>query len=119
MAELMPSVPDCCSLLAAAIPESDFWRVFNAVEGQDRVLLMTLLHLGARKGEIFRLRWEDISFNDMTITLYTRKRKGGNLEPDMVPMTYSLKAELLWWWGTSPGKDGPCLRQPRRVPRSG
>lgn len=85
-------------------PESDFWRVVNAVEGQDRVLLMTLLHLGARKGEIFRLRWEDISFNDMTITLYTRKRKGGNLEPDTVPMTDSLKAELLWWWEHRPVK---------------
>lgn len=30
-------------------PESDFWRVVNAVEGQDSVLLMTLLHLGTRE----------------------------------------------------------------------
>lgn len=40
----------------------------------------------------------------MTITLYTRKRKGGNLEPDTIPMTDTLKTELLWWWEHRPVK---------------
>ena len=36
-------------------PEEDFWKVYDQTEGQNKVMLLTLLHLAARKGEIFRL----------------------------------------------------------------
>lgn len=85
-------------------PESDFWKCMGVVEGQDRLMLLTLLHLGARKGEVFRLTWQDISFSEKSVTLYTRKRDGGNLEPDTLPMTDALKDELLWWWENRPLK---------------
>jgi hypothetical protein len=33
-------------------PEDDFWKVYEVAEGQDKVMLLTLLHLAARRGEI-------------------------------------------------------------------
>ena len=41
-------------------PEEDFWQVYEAAEGQDRVMLLAFLHLGARRSEVFNLQWSDI-----------------------------------------------------------
>jgi len=78
-------------------PEEDFWTVYENVEGQDKVMLLASLHLASRRGELFRLKKSDIDFSNMTVTLWTRKRKGGNLEPDILPMTKELKAALVMW----------------------
>lgn len=78
-------------------PENDFWDVYNKAEGQDRVVLLTLLHLGARKGEVFNLEVEDLDFENRTVRLWTEKRKGGNREFDLVPMTETLAAALKDW----------------------
>lgn len=44
-----------------APPEEDFWAVYEAASGQDRVmLLLPRLFLAARRGEVFRLKWADI-----------------------------------------------------------
>lgn len=75
--------------------ESDFWSVVDVATGQDRVLLMTFLHTAARRGELFRLRWEDVDFEDGSVRLFTRKRKDGSLEADWIPMTN----ELCWVLG--------------------
>ena len=45
-------------------PEEDFWKVYDQTEGQNKVMLLTLLHLAARKGEIFRLTWSDVDFGN-------------------------------------------------------
>jgi len=79
-------------------PEEDFWKVFELVSGQDRVMLLTFLHLGARRGEVFRLTWQDVDFAQGRIRLATRKRRDGTLEYDWLPLTNELKSELLWWW---------------------
>lgn len=78
-------------------PESDFWRVFDEASGQDRVLLLTFLHLAARKGEVFRLRVDDLDFDNQTALISTRKREGGNTEFDRVPLTDTLAAALKAW----------------------
>lgn len=85
-------------------PEEDFWAVYNVAEGQDRVMLLSFLFLAARRGEIFRLKFSDISFSDNTVTLWTRKRAGGDLEADPVPMVGRLKQVLLAWWEHRPIK---------------
>jgi integrase len=85
-------------------PEEDFWAVESVAEGQDRVMLLTLLFLAARKGEVFRLRWTDVDFAAGTVTLWTRKRAGGDFEPDVVPMVQRLKKVLLAWWEQRPIK---------------
>lgn len=90
-------------------PEEDFWRVYDAAEGQDKVMLLTFLHLGARRGEVFRLSWSDVDFGSTRIRLWTRKRKGANLEYDWLPMTQELREALMWWWENRPIKDNPYI----------
>lgn len=72
----------------------DFRKVLNLAEGQDNVLLLTFFHTGGRRGEIFGAKWEDVDFEGQRIRLKTRKRKGGSLEEDWIPMTDEL-AEAL------------------------
>ena len=84
--------------------EEDFWAVYNVAEGQDRVMLLTFLFLAARRMEVFRLSWADIAFADSHVTLWTRKRAGGDLEADVVPMVQRLKQVLLAWWEHRPIK---------------
>jgi integrase len=78
-------------------PEDDFWKVYDLAEGQDKVMLLFSYHLAARRGETFNAKRSDIDFKNDKIRLWTRKRKGGNLEFDWMPMTQELKAALLSW----------------------
>jgi len=76
-------------------PEGDFWKVYETAQGQDKVILTACLHLAARKGELFRLRWDDVDFGEERIRLFTRKRKDGNWEHNWLPMTDELFNVLL------------------------
>lgn len=89
-------------------PEADFWAVFDHVSGkaaetgdeadiQDKVMLLAYLHLAARRSELFRAKWSDIDFSRGLIRLWTRKREGGTLEYDQLPMSAELTAELKMW----------------------
>ena len=78
-------------------PKDDFWKVFNLTEGQDRIMLLTFLHLAARRSELFRLKWSDVDFENSRVRLWTRKRKGGALESDWLPMTDELNQALAGW----------------------
>ena len=53
------------------------------------------LHTAARKSELFRLQWNDVDFERGFIQLGTRKRRGGGMEYDPVPMTSELRRILL------------------------
>jgi integrase len=96
-------------------PAEDFWNVYDLTEGQDRVMLLTFLHTAGRRGEIFRLTVADLDFEKSRIRLSTKKRTGGNLEYDWLPMTAELKRELSWWLGNRPLKNKPhvfmCLEK--------
>jgi integrase len=43
-----------------------------------------------RMSEINRLTWVDVNFAEKSVTLYTRKKKGGHLTPRDIPMTTKL-----------------------------
>jgi len=96
-------------------PAEDFWKIYDLAEGQDRVLLLTFLHTAARRSEIFRLKISDLDFDNGRIRLSTKKRTGGNLEYDWLPMTEELKRELSWWLENRPLKNRPhvfmCLEE--------
>lgn len=77
--------------------EADFWSVYEISKGQDKVMLLAMLHLAARKSEVFRLTIHDLDFKNSQIRLRTRKRMGGHLEEDWIPMTDKLKAALIDW----------------------
>lgn len=86
-------------------PEEDFWKVVEIALGQDRVMLLTFLHLAARRGEIFRLKMSDLDFHNEQVRLSTRKTKDGSVRVDWIPMTMELKSVLLKWWQERPYKQ--------------
>jgi integrase len=75
-------------------PEADFWKVYAVAYPTDRVLLLFLLHTGARRGEAFRLTWGDVDFYGGKIRLGTRKTAHGGMEYSWVPMTTELHNAL-------------------------
>ena len=86
-------------------PVNDYWRVFNVAQGQDRTMLAVAPYTAARRGEIFRLRWDDVDFDKDTIRLSTRKRQGGSLEHDTLPMVPELREQLVCWADARKFKD--------------
>ena len=78
-------------------PMEDFFKVLAVADEQDKVMLLTFLHTGARRSEVFRLLWKDVDFEYGRIRLYTRKRKDGTLEYDWLPMPKELQDTLLRW----------------------
>ncbi|MFO7597138.1 MAG: site-specific integrase [Desulfocurvibacter africanus] len=86
-------------------PEEDFHKVFELTEGQDRIMLTAFLHLGARRGEVFRLTWADVDFKENCVWLTTRKTLDGSPKTEDVPMSSELRAALLWWWENRPYKQ--------------
>ena len=70
----------------------DVSRVLAVAEPWQKNLLNTLLHTGARAGEVLKLRWADVS--DHSILLWTQKRKGGAKQSRHAPITPTLKTIL-------------------------
>ncbi len=85
-------------------PEDDFWKAYNQAKGQDQVLLLAFLHLGARRGELFRLKWADVDFISKRIRLTTKKTKDGSWRHDWLPMSIKLDSMLAWWKEDCPYK---------------
>ena len=95
-------------------PEEDFWKVFKVAQGQDRVMLLTFIHLACRRGEAFRIKWDDVDFEKKRIRLWTRKRENGTYEFEWLPMTEELQDGLFWWSRACPVKSEYvfiCLEQ--------
>ena len=86
-------------------PEEDFWRVYDLAEGQDQIMLLAFFHLGARRNELFNLKWSNVDFERRQVYLQTRKRDGG-LEGDWVPMTLQLYKRLREWSTNGPSIPG-------------
>jgi integrase len=60
--------------------------------------LWTILLTAGRVNEINNLTWDDVNFSGRSVTLWTRKRKGGNREPreiPMIPMLHDLLKNRL------------------------
>lgn len=85
-------------------PLEDFDAVLAKAEGQDHVMLTAFLHLAARRGELFKLTWQDVDFINKQVCLSTRKTRGGSVKQTWLPMSTELRKELLWWWENRPYK---------------
>jgi integrase len=75
-------------------PAEDVAAVRAVAEGQERDLLDVLFYTGARLSEACRLTYQDIDFGRLTITLWTRKRRGGSMEPRTMGMVRPLADRL-------------------------
>ena len=103
----------------------DIDKVIGCGDLEQQNYLWVIRETMARVSEINRLEWDDVDFDGRYVTLYTRKKKGGNLTPRDVPMTDRLfevlsamyrvrdktKPWVFWhtYWSRKNGKmmDGP------------
>ncbi|MGO9018393.1 MAG: tyrosine-type recombinase/integrase [Syntrophobacteraceae bacterium] len=79
-------------------PAKDIDAVLLAADAEEGDLLLVLYHFGARIGEIIRLTWEDVNFVHRWVRLWARKRKRGQLEVDILPMSDKLYSVLEARW---------------------
>ncbi len=67
-------------------PNGDVLKVIAAADPDTQDYLWTIIETMGRMGEINRLNWADVNFEERYVALYTRKKKGGHLTPRKVPM---------------------------------
>jgi integrase len=79
-------------------PTEDIDKVLMAADRDDMDLLMVLYHTMGRVGEVLRLTWEDVNFEKRWVRLFTRKRRGGELQEDYQPMNDTLYHVLYSRW---------------------
>ena len=103
-------------------PTEDVIAVLSAASQWERDFLSILTKTGARPGEVRALTWSDIDFSRSTITLWTRKRKGGEKQPRTINMSVKLAEELKrrftereseTWVFLNPYSGNPLGRQDR------
>jgi integrase len=80
------------------IPTPEEMSKIMLAAGPDRQLLLVIYHTMARVDEILRLRWEDVNFQERTVQLWTRKRRGGSWAGDKLPMNQILCETLQQLW---------------------
>jgi integrase len=90
-------------------PENDILRLLAAANRRERAFLDCYLCTGARRSEIFRLKWEDVNFEKREIRLWTRKTKDGSMECEWLPMTNQLYESLWWCWQNRLFKESPFV----------
>lgn len=90
-------------------PEQDVIRLMAAANRKERAFLDCYLCTGARRSEIFRLKWEDVNFEKREIRLYTRKTKDGSMEGENLPMNDQLCDSLKWCWENRKFKESPYV----------
>jgi len=73
---------------AKYIPSSeDIDRVITHAKPDTQDYLWVIRDTMARVSEVNRLTWDDVNLTEKTVTLRTRKKKGGNLTPRIIHMT--------------------------------
>ena len=89
-------------------PPEDVAKVILVAQGDEQDLILTVYHLAARLGEVLAMTWEDVNFDRRQIILWTRKRKGGERQPNLMPMNDVLHRLLKRRWGIR-DKESPLV----------
>lgn len=79
-------------------PPEDINAVLLAAGQEEMDMILTIYSTGARISEILRLTWEDVNIEQNSITLWTRKRKGGGMQSDTLAMTEKLNEVMRRRW---------------------
>jgi integrase len=72
--------------------------IMAAKPGDEREIILICLHTLGRIDEVLRLRWQDVDMDKRTVTLWTRKRRDGAYEADVLPMNQDLHDVLKRRW---------------------
>lgn len=75
-------------------PKNDVLKVIAAGNPEAQQYLWAIVLTAGRVSEVNQMTWNDVDFDRRTVTLWTRKRKGGHREPREVPMIEKLHAIL-------------------------
>ncbi|WP_421901267.1 tyrosine-type recombinase/integrase [Maridesulfovibrio sp.] len=75
-------------------PVEDFWKLIEVLAPHEERLVMAFLYTSARRNELLALKWDAVELKNKVVFLDTRKRKGGGLHRDPIPMAPEL-VELL------------------------
>jgi len=78
--------------------KQEFLKLLAACNPDERPLIVILAHTLARIDEILRLTWQDVNFEQGTVTLRTRKNKAGEWKSRTIAMNADLKAMLKSMW---------------------
>jgi integrase len=78
--------------------KQEFLKFLAACGPDERPLIAILIHTLARIDEILRLTWQDVNFEQETVTLWTRKNRAGEWKPRSISMNGELKSILLSVW---------------------
>ena len=81
-------------------PPEDINAVLLAADQEEMDILLTIYSTGARISEVLRLTWDDVNLEKKSITLWTRKRKGGGMQSDTLAMTEKLNDVMQRRWKT-------------------
>jgi len=76
-------------------PQEDVLKVILVADFDTQEYLYTIKETLGRMSDINKLTWLDVDFKEQSVTLYTRKKRGGHLTPRKVSMTNKLYQILL------------------------
>jgi len=79
-------------------PATDINKVLLAADPDSMDLILALYHTAGRISEVFNLTWNDVNFEQRWIRLWTRKRRGGQLQEDKLGLTDTLHDVLKRRW---------------------
>lgn len=85
-------------------PEEDVVKVLEKAAGQDLVMLLAFYFTGARRGEVFRLTWQDVDLDAGRIRLTDHKAGNGQRRERWLQMHPELIKALSWWREARPCK---------------
>ena len=97
------------------IPTQDEMRRLLLAAGKHRPFILVLYHTLARVDEALRLRWRDVNFQDRAITLWTRKRRGGEWQAAVMAMNQVLYDTLWTMWKTKEQEEWVFLNPDTRT----
>lgn len=78
-------------------PDEDVAAVLAQVTGQDAVMLLAYIQTGARRGELFRLTWNDVDLGNKRLRLVDYKGANKDARPRWQSIDDDLIEALIWW----------------------
>ena len=110
-------------------PMEDVLNVINTADPDTQDYLWVMVLTAARMNEVNQLSWDDVDFENRSVTLWTRKKRYGNRESRDIPMVQKLhdilsyrfknrdpdKPWVFWhrYWSRAAGEfvEGPYIER--------